>query len=86
MQIAYIVSCNSAGGVAGDELELHFEFSEEEQVFGLKPWAGKLVKGKAEKLATVEYLAAVVPPGDLHIFVEVAGGDGDAGGHERTPC
>jgi hypothetical protein len=76
---AYIESRDSAGGVAGDELDLHVEAAEQVLVLGVEPGAGSLVHGQRQEVATVEDLRAPITKRDVHVLVEIA-----AAGHPRN--
>jgi hypothetical protein len=73
---------DGAGGVAGDELELHVEAAVEVLAPGLEARPRGPVHGQRQELAAVEDLAAAVAPGDVHVLVEVAGAR-DAGEQRR---
>ena len=82
---AYVVGRDGAGGVAGDELELHVDLAVEVLVLGLEPGAGDLIEPQREELAVVEDLAAPVAPRDVHVLVEVARRAGRAGKQQQQP-
>ena len=76
---AYVVGRDGAGGVAGDELELHVDLAVEVLVLGLEPGAGDLIEPQREELAVVEDLAAPVTPGDVELLVEARRRQGTRG-------
>jgi hypothetical protein len=65
-----VVGGDGAGGVAGDELELHVDLAEEVLVLGLEARAGGAVEREREEAAAVLDLAAAVAPGDVELLVE----------------
>jgi hypothetical protein len=83
---AYVEGGDGAGGVAGDELDLHVEAAVQVLVLGLEAGAGRPVQRQRQELAVAEDLAAAVAPSDVHVLVEVAGGaagEQQHGAHNR---
>lgn len=78
----YVVSSDCAGGVSGDELELHVDLSEQILVLGLEPRPRCLVQGESQQLSVVEYLSPAISPGNVEILVQVPGADGYKEAHK----
>ncbi|RRT45126.1 hypothetical protein B296_00035561 [Ensete ventricosum] len=87
MRRAYIVGSDGAGGVPGNELDLHVDLAEEVLVLGLESRARGPVEGEGEELAALEDLGAGFALGDGELLVEVAGGgDGQQrGSYQQKP-
>ncbi|EEE66283.1 hypothetical protein OsJ_22490 [Oryza sativa Japonica Group] len=76
---------DGAGGVAGDELDLHVDLAEEVLALGLEPRAGAPVKREVEPTATIDDLAAALPPRHLRVLEEVASmRNGHQAGHRHN--
>lgn len=67
----YVVGCDGAGRVSGNELQLHIELSVEKLILGLKTGAGSPVHGQAELPAVSGDDRTSTAPGDVHIAVEI---------------
>lgn len=69
----YVEGGDGAGGVAGDELDLHVESAVEVLVLGFEAGARGLVQGESYELAVVQNLDSAISERDVKILVEVTG-------------
>lgn len=68
----YVVSSDGAGGVSGDELELHVDPAEQVLLLGLEARPRHSVEGQRQELTPIEDLGAVAAtPSDVKVLVEV---------------